>query len=44
MDHILLKWQKELEELTMEVGNEYQAKNDVQKQADQKHAQMDKNL
>jgi hypothetical protein len=26
----------------MEVGNVYQAKNDIQRQADQNHAQMDK--
>jgi hypothetical protein len=28
----------------MEVGNVYQAKNEIQKQVDQRHAQMDKNL
>ncbi len=28
----------------MEVGNVYQTKNDIQKQVDQRHAQMDKNL
>jgi ribosome-binding ATPase YchF (GTP1/OBG family) len=33
-----------LGELRMEVGNVYQAKNDIQKQANQRHAHMDKNL
>jgi hypothetical protein len=33
-----------LEELRMEVGNVYQAKNGIQWQAYQRHAQMDKNL
>ncbi len=28
----------------MEVGNVYQAKNEIQKQVDQRHAQMDKKL
>ncbi len=40
----LLKQQKILEDLRVEVGNVYQVKNEIQRQADQKHAQMDKNL
>ncbi len=44
MEQILLKQQKELEEFRMEVGNVYQAKNDIQRQADQSHAHMDINL
>lgn len=41
MEQILLKQQKELEEFRMEVGNVYQAKNDIQRQADQSHAKVD---
>ncbi len=44
MEQTLLKQHKELEELRMEVGNVYQAKNGIQKQANQRHAHMDKNL
>jgi len=44
MEQIILKQHKELEELRMDVGNVYQAKNDIQKQADERHAHMDKNL
>ncbi len=44
VEQTFLKQQKELEELKMEVGNVYQANNDIQRQADQRHAQMDRNL
>ncbi len=44
MEQTLLKQQKELEEFIMKVGNVYQAKNDIKRQANQRHAQIDKNL
>jgi uncharacterized membrane protein len=44
MEQTFLKKQKELEELKVDIGNVYQAKNDIQRQYDQNHAQMDKNL
>ncbi len=44
MEQTLLKQQKELEELRMEVGNVYQTKNDIKRQVYLKHAQMDINL
>jgi hypothetical protein len=34
MEQILLKQQKELEELRMDIGNVYQAKNEIQRQSD----------
>lgn len=43
-EQTLLKQQKDLEELKMEVGNVYQTNNDIEKQANQRHAQMNKNL
>ncbi len=39
-----LKQQKELEEFKVDNANAYQVKNEVQKQVDQRHAQMDRNL
>jgi hypothetical protein len=44
MEETLLKEQKELEELKVDNSNAYQAKSEVQKQANQRHAQMDRNL
>ncbi len=44
MEQILLKQQKELEELTMDISNVQQAKNEVQRQSNQKQAKMDKKL
>ncbi len=44
MEEILLKQQKEVEELRMDNVNEYQANNEIQKQANYRHAQMDGNL
>ncbi len=44
MEETLLKRQKEVEELKVDNANAYQAKNEIQRQVDQKHAQMDKNL
>jgi hypothetical protein len=38
MEQILLKQKKELEELKVDIGNVYQAKNDIQRQCDQRHA------
>jgi hypothetical protein len=44
MEETFLKHQKEVEELRVDNANAYQAKNEIQRQADQKYAQMDKNL
>ncbi len=44
MEETLLKQQKVVEELKVGNANAYQAKNEIQMQADHKHAQMDKNL
>ncbi len=44
MEKTFLKQQKEVEELKVDNTNAYQAKNEVQRQADQRHAQMDRNL
>ncbi len=44
MEQILLKQQKELKEFKVDIGNEYQAKNEVQRQSDQRQVEMDKNL
>ncbi len=38
MEWTLLKQQKELEELIVDIGNVYQANNEVQRQFDQRHA------
>jgi hypothetical protein len=38
MEEIFLKQQKEVEELIMDNANAYQAKNEVQRQADLRHA------
>ncbi len=43
MEEILLK-QQEVEELRVDNANAYQAKNEVQRQADHRHAQTYKNL
>jgi hypothetical protein len=40
----LLKQQKEVEELRMDNANAYHAKNEIQRQADQKYVEMDRNL
>ncbi len=39
-----MKQQKEVEKLRVDNANAYQVKNEIQKQADQRHAQMDKKL
>ncbi len=44
MEYIFLKQHKELEEFKVDIGNVYQAKNEVQRQFDQRHAHMDRNL
>ncbi len=44
MDETILKKQKEVEEFKMDNATTYQAKNEIQRQVDQSHAQMDKNL
>ncbi len=44
MEEIMLKQQKEAEELKMDIANAHQVKNEIQSQAYQKHAQMDINL
>ncbi len=44
MEETLLKHQKEVEELKLDNANAYQTKNEIQRQADWRHAQMDKNL
>ncbi len=43
MEQTILK-QQELEELRMEASNVYQTKNVIQKEVNQKHAQMDKKM
>jgi hypothetical protein len=42
MEEILLKQQKEVEELRTDNANAHQVKNEIQRQADQRHAQMEK--
>jgi hypothetical protein len=44
MEQILLKQQKELEELEVDIGNVYQTKNEVQRQSIHRQAKMDKSL
>jgi hypothetical protein len=44
MEEILLKQQKEVEELGVDNANAYQVKNEIQRQVDHRHAQMDRNL
>ncbi len=44
MEQTFWKQQKELEDLKMEVGNVYQAKSEIQRQAYRRHAHMDKKL
>ncbi len=44
MEETLLKQQKEVEELEVDNANTYQVKSEIQMQADQGHAQMDRNL
>ncbi len=44
MEETFLKQQKEVEELRVDNANAYQAKNEIQNQVDQRHAQMDRNL
>jgi hypothetical protein len=44
MEETLLKQQKEVEELGVDNANTCQIKNEIQRQADQRHAQMDMNL
>ncbi len=41
MGETLLKQQKEVEELKVDNDNAYQANNEIQRQVDQRHAQMD---
>ncbi len=43
MEETFLKQQKEVEELRVDNANAYQAKNEVQRQADKTHAHVDKN-
>ncbi len=42
MEQTFLKQQKELEELKEDIGNEYQSKNEIQMQFDQRQAKMDR--
>jgi hypothetical protein len=44
MEEILLKQQKEVEEVIVDNVNAYQTKIEIHRQFDQRHAQMDKNL
>ncbi len=44
MEETFLKRQKEVEELKVDNANAYQTKNEVQRQVNQSHAQMDTNL
>ncbi len=44
MEETFLKQQKEVEELRVDNANAYQVNNDIQKQSNQRHAQMEKNL
>ncbi len=44
MEETLSKQQKEVEELKMDNANAYQAKNEIQRQANHRHVQVDKNL
>jgi len=44
MKEILLKQQKEVEELKVDNAHAYQIKNEIQRQVDHMHAQMDSNL
>jgi hypothetical protein len=38
MEEIFLKYQKEVEELRVDNANAYQAKNEIQRQVNQRHA------
>jgi hypothetical protein len=44
MEEIMLKQQKEVEELKMDNASAYQVKNEIQSQAYSRHAHMDINL
>jgi len=44
MKEIILKQQKEVEELKVDNAHAYQIKNEIQRQVDHMHAQMDSNL
>ncbi len=44
MEETFLKQQKEVEELKVDNAITYQTKNEIQRQADQRHAHMDSNL
>ncbi len=44
IEETFLKQQKEMEELKVDNANAYQVKNEVQRQASHRHAQMDRNL
>jgi chromosome segregation ATPase len=44
MEENLLEQRKEVDELKMDNANAYQIKNEIQRQVDQRHAHMDKNL
>jgi len=44
MEQTVLKQQKELEELKEDVSNVYQYKNEIQRQFNQRHVEMDINL
>jgi hypothetical protein len=44
MEETFFKQHKEVEELKVDNANAYQAKNGIQKQVNQRHAQMDINL
>jgi hypothetical protein len=44
MEEVILKQQKEMEDLIVDNANAYQAKNKIQRQANKRPAQMDKKL
>ncbi len=44
IEEIILKQQKEVEKFRVDNANAYQVKKEIQKQANQRHAQMDINL
>jgi succinylglutamate desuccinylase len=44
MEENLLKQQKEVDKLKMDNANAYQVENEIQRQADQRHAHMDQKL
>ncbi len=44
MEETLLKQQKEVEEFKVDNANAYQTNNEIQRQVDHRHAQMDRNL